>query len=68
MRIREFPVFPESFWNLLSLVTTFKRDTMGLYLIFLLAAAIELFGFVYSFMMLLSSLLLLLIPLDIKDR
>lgn len=41
---------------------------MGLYLISLLAAAIELFGFVDSFMMLLSSLLLLLIPLDIKDR
>lgn len=48
-RSGEFPSFRESFWNLLSLVTTFKSDSMGLYLISLLAAANEFFVFVDTF-------------------
>lgn len=44
----------------------FKK--LGFYLISLLAAANEFFAFVDIFTVLLSSLLLLLIPLDIKAR
>lgn len=39
----EFPGFPESFWNLFSWVTTFKSNSMGLYVISLLAATNEFF-------------------------